>query len=94
MVSPVINDSPAKYVAIKKQRKVIGDAGLDFSLLREIKILKELNHKNIVKLYDVFHLKGLLYYALEYGPVDLSELTVKHRNNIILEPQHIKCIIK
>jgi len=55
--------------------------------------LKELNHPNIVKLYDVFHLKGRLYYALEFGPTNLSNLTI-HAQDVILEQKHIKCIIK
>ena len=61
--------------------------------MREIKLLKELNHPNIVKLYDVFHLKGRLYYALEFGPINLKDLTIKAQN-VILEEKHIKCIIK
>ena len=43
--------------------------GLHHTLLREIKLLKELNHVNIVKLYDVFYLKDFMYFALEYGEV-------------------------
>jgi cyclin-dependent kinase 7 len=68
--------------------------GLNFSLLREIKLLQELNHPNIVKLHDVFYLKNLLYFALEYGPVDLEDLMFKEISNIIIEPHHIKCIMK
>ena len=68
--------------------------GLNFSLLREIKLLQELNHPNIVKLHDVFHLKNLLYFALEYGPVDLEDLMFKERKNIVLEAPHVKCIMK
>ena len=81
-------------VAIKKQKDVIDLNGLNFSLLREIKLLQELNHPNIVKLYDVFHLKSLLYFALEYGPVDLDDLMFKEKSNVVLEQAHIKCILK
>ena len=41
-------------------------------MLREIKLLQELNHVNVVKMYDVFHSKNLIYFALEFGPVDLG----------------------
>ena len=84
-----------RLVAIKKQKNVQGlDHGLEFSLLREIKLLQELNHPNIVKLYDVFHLKGLLFYALEYGAIDLGDLIIKERETVILEEAHVKCILK
>ena len=70
-------------------------SGLDYSLLREIKLLQELNHPNIVKLYDVFHLKGLLFYALEYGELDFEDLLFKDKYKATpLEPQHIKCLMK
>ena len=65
-------------VAIKKQKNINSLEGLEFTLLREIKLLQELNHINIVKLHDVFHIKNLLYYALEYGPIDLEQLIFKY----------------
>ena len=64
-------------VAVKKQKIVMGLDGLEFSLLREIKLLQELDHPNIVKLHDVFHLKNLLFFALEYGPIDMYNLMFK-----------------
>ena len=67
--------------------------GIEFTLLREIKILQEMNHENIVKLHDVFHSDGLLYYSLEYGPINLQDLIQKHRDTIELKPEHIKCIM-
>ena len=82
-------------VAIKKQKNILDLNGLNYSLLREIKLLQELNHPNIVKLHDVFHLKGLLFFALEYGRVDFGELMFSEKaKQIILEPQHIKCLMK
>lgn len=81
-------------VAVKKQKNIMGLDGLEFSLLREIKLLQELNHPNVVKLHDVFHLKNLLFFALEFGAIDLADLILKERDNIILEAPHIKCIMK
>lgn len=71
-----------------------GINGIEFFLLREIKLLQELNHPNIVKLLDVFHLNGMLYFTLEYGPIDLENLIINQRDKIILEPHHVKCIMK
>jgi len=53
-----------------------------------------LDHPNVIKLHDVFHLKGLLFYALEYGAVDLGKLIFEEAENIVLEDTHIKCIMK
>ena len=48
-----------------------------------------------MKLYDVFHLKGLLFYALEYGELDLGELMFDEKwRSTVLEPQHVKCLMK
>lgn len=74
--------SQGQLVAIKKQKNVLNLNGLEFFLLREIKLLQELNHPNIVKLHDVFHLNGLLYFALEYGEIDLADL-IKDRETVI-----------
>ena len=83
-----------KLVAIKKQLKPQRpENGIEFTLIREIKILQEMDHPNIVKMLDVFQLKGLLYFALEFCPVDLGELVRSHQS-IILQPEHIKCIMQ
>ena len=47
-----------------------------------------------MKLHDVFHLNGLLYFALEYGAIDLGDLILKERERIIFKPEHVKCIMK
>jgi serine/threonine protein kinase len=81
-----VDTSQGKLVAIKKQKRVVGidDNGLEFYLLREIKLLQELDHPNIIKLHDVFHLNNLLYFSLEYGSVVLEDLIVKEHETIIL----------
>jgi len=50
---------------------------LDLAILRELKLLQGLDHPNIVKLNDIFHQKGLLHYALEFGPIELSDFILK-----------------
>lgn len=39
-------------------------------------------------------MKNLIYFALEYGPVDLDDFMFKEKANIVLVPQHIKCLLK
>ena len=43
------------------------------SALREICLLKELNHKNIVRLYDVVHSERKLTLVFEYCDQDLKK---------------------
>lgn len=62
-----------KYVAIKKMQ--INDVtGIDFTSIRELKILKEINHENIIGLRDVFAEDGALFMALDYMVCDLGKL--------------------
>jgi len=70
------NDSFNKrVVALKKIRleKEI-DEGVPSTAIREISLLKELNHRNIIKLYDVFHQDRRLYLVFEHCDLDLKEL--------------------
>lgn len=60
-----------KFVALKKIRLEQED-GIPSTAIREISLLKELNHHNIVKLYDVFHYGIRLYMVFEYCDVDLK----------------------
>lgn len=44
-----------EFYALKKIRLESEEEGIPSTAIREISILKELNHPNIVKLYDVVH---------------------------------------
>lgn len=69
-----------KYVALKKLMldvdKSLNEAnsGIHFTSIREIKILKEIHHPNIVKLRDVFVENGNIYLAMECLSCDLAKL--------------------
>lgn len=47
--------------------------GVPSSALREICLLKELKHKNIVRLYDVLHSEKKLVLIFEYCEQDLKK---------------------
>lgn len=64
----------SQVVAIKKFGIKSAENGVDFSTIRELKILQELNHPNIVKFLDVFQRKENLHLVLELAPYSLAAL--------------------
>lgn len=81
-------------VAIKKIR--LGDGkqkeGVNFTALREIKLLKELKDPNIIELIDAFPHKGNLHLVFEFMETDL-EAVIRDRN-IFLSPADIKSYLQ
>lgn len=61
------------YVALKKIRLEVEDEGIPSTALREISLLRELDHPNIVKLRDVEHSEGRLYLVFEWVDRDLKK---------------------
>lgn len=62
-----------RMVALKKIRLEIEDEGIPSTALREISLLKELDHANIVKLLDVEHSEHRLYLVFEWLDQDLKK---------------------
>eukprot|EP00899_Mesostigma_viride_P008610 jgi/Mesvir1/17750/Mv12101-RA.1 len=81
-----------KVVAIKKIRLVGFKEGVDPTALREIKLLKELRHENIINLQEVFSHKRNLNLVFDYMESDL-ELVIRDRS-IILAPADIKSYLQ
>ena len=59
-------------VALKRIRLVHKDEGIPSTAIREISLLKELDHPNIVKLLDVVHTESKLTLVFEYLDQDLK----------------------
>jgi len=62
-----------EIVALKRVRLDDDDEGVPSSALREICLLKELNHRNIVRLYDVLHSEKKLTLVFEHCDQDLKK---------------------
>ena len=62
-----------EHVALKKIRLEGEDEGVPSTALREISLLKELSHPNIVQLKDVEHADGRLYLVFEWVDKDLKK---------------------
>jgi len=67
------NRETQEIVALKRVRLDDDDEGVPSSALREICLLKELKHKNIVRLYDVVHSDRKLTLVFEYCDQDLKK---------------------
>jgi len=62
-----------QYVALKKIRLETESEGVPSTAIREISLLKELDHPSIVQLLDVVHAEQKLYLVFEYLDKDLKK---------------------
>lgn len=79
-------------MAIKKIRLGKQKEGVNFTALREIKLLKELKDPNIIELIDTFPHKGNLHLVFKFMETDL-EAVIRDRN-IFLSPADIKSYLQ
>lgn len=66
------NRETGELVALKRIRLNSEDEGVPCTAIREIALLKELRHANIVRLYDVLHTENKLTLVFEYLDHDLK----------------------
>ena len=77
-----------KFVALKKVRLENEDEGIPSTSIREISILKQLHHPNIVNLEDLIHGEKKLYLVFEFLDYDLKKFL--DLNNAPLKPELVK----
>ncbi|ORX94227.1 cyclin-dependent protein kinase [Basidiobolus meristosporus CBS 931.73] len=66
------------------------EEGAPSTAIREISLMKELKHANIVRLNDVIHTENKLMLVFEYMDQDLKKYMDTHGNNGALDPMLIK----
>nr|BAD72769.1 putative MAP kinase [Paramecium caudatum] len=76
------NKENGEIVAIKQFIGSEEDESIKKTILREVKVLKMLNHENIVKLKEAFRRKGKLYIVLEFVEKNLLELLEEKSNGL------------
>ena len=64
-----------KIVALKKIRLENTDEGIPSTAIREISLLQELRHQNIVELKDIVHGENKLYLIFEFFNLDLKKVS-------------------
>lgn len=80
-------------VALKKVRVDAWEEGMPATALREISVLKEINHDNIVGLRDVYvSLSGNLYLVFELLDLDLKKYMDRTRGHR-MDPALVKCYL-
>lgn len=62
-----------EVIALKKIRLEAEDEGIPSTAIREISLLKELQHCNIVRLYNIVHTERKLTLVFEYLDQDLKK---------------------
>ncbi|MED6205217.1 Cell division control protein 2 [Stylosanthes scabra] len=79
-------------IALKKIRLEQEDEGVPSTAIREISLLKEMHHRNIVRLQDVVHSEKRLYLVFEYLDLDLK----KHMDSspeFVKDPRQVKMFL-
>ncbi|XP_029125272.1 cyclin-dependent kinase E-1 isoform X1 [Cajanus cajan] len=76
--------SPSKSIAIKKFKQSKDGDGVSPTAIREIMLLREIAHENVVKLVNVHinHADMSLYLAFDYAEHDLYEIIRHHRDKL------------
>eukprot|EP00026_Physarum_polycephalum_P003454 Phypoly_transcript_03465.p1 GENE.Phypoly_transcript_03465~~Phypoly_transcript_03465.p1 ORF type:complete len:338 (-),score=55.26 Phypoly_transcript_03465:176-1189(-) len=84
VVSLAIEKATGKKVALKKIRLLSAKDGVNFTALREIKVLQEIKHENVIGLIESFSHKSNIHLAFDFMDYDL-EAIIKDRNIILAE---------
>jgi len=71
-----------RFVALKKIRMCADDEGIASTTMREIAILRGLNHTNVVRLFNVIYSNHKLTMVFEFLEQDLKHYMDNHRNYI------------
>lgn len=84
------NRTTGALVALK-EIALDSEEGTPSTAIREISLMKELRHANIVALHDVVHTENKLTLVFEYMDHDLKRYMELHHNQ--LEPQQVKSLM-
>lgn len=84
------NKRTGQFVALKKIRMESKDEGIPSTAIREIALLKELCHPNIVTLEDVLMEEARLYLIFEFLSMDLKKYMDSLGSGNMMDPDLVK----
>lgn len=97
VVSKAINIKTGKYLAIKKihlgNMRERAKTGVNISAIREIKVLQELKHDNVINLYDVFLSPKSKNLNLVYELMETDLRTLNTNKDIIFSELHTQTFL-
>mmetsp|Transcript_92652 Transcript_92652/g.198623 ORF Transcript_92652/g.198623 Transcript_92652/m.198623 type:complete len:336 (+) Transcript_92652:109-1116(+) len=76
--------------ALKKIRILYEEEGVPSTAIREVSLLKECDHPNVVRLHEVFSLTSALYLVFEFLDMDLRMYLNPKRHGKITDPLWLK----
>jgi cyclin-dependent kinase len=79
-----------QIVALKKIRLESEEEGVPSTAIREISLLKELDHPNVVRLMDIVHADAKLYLVFEFLDLDLKRYMDSVNKGEGLGREHVK----
>lgn len=74
--------------AIKKIRIQYEEEGVPSTAIREVSLLKECDHPNVIRLYDVFSMPSALFLVFEFLDMDLRMYLKRH--GAFLDPPSLR----
>jgi len=83
---------PDETIALKRIRLEQDDEGVPSTAIREIALLKEVRHFNVVNLQDVVHASNKLYLVFEYLEKDLKK-HMDEQDSAPLDPAVVKSFL-
>lgn len=84
------NKKTGQLVAIKKIRMESDDEGIPSTALREISLLRELEHPNVVGLLEVLMEENRLYLIFEFLSMDLKKYLDSFDADKFMDPKEVK----
>lgn len=89
--------SSGRSVALKKIKSERPEEGINFTAIREIKLLREFKHENVIELVDVFTTPDMaVILAYEVADTDLEKILKNRAISISLADtkQHLLTILR
>lgn len=85
-----IHKTTGEGVALKRIKLDTQSEGVPSTTLREISLLREIDHPNVVKLKDVVMMPDKMYLVFEFIDVDMRKKIEEYTGATLLPPQLVR----